>query len=280
MASTTFVDGSTLIQATWLNDVNVATYTTIPNLSATKAPLISPSFTTPTLGVATATSINGVTINTGVLSGTNTGDQLVFKNIAVSGQSTVVADTTSDTLTLAAGTGIALTTNATTDTVTITSTASSLVLLSTTAITAGATMNVPNVFSSLYDRYLIQIDGAKPLSTEQLIFRVAVAGTIDTSSSYYSAAVASSSVNLQSHFATGTLNSSISITVSNVNSAAGVKGIIPMGVSQSATTTFTPVTGNFAYVGTSVLTGFGFAWSAGSTFVAQGTIRVYGFINS
>ena len=56
-------------------------------------------------------------------SGTNTGDQSVFQNIAVSGQSTVSADSTSDTLTLVAGSNIEITTNATTDTVTITSTA-------------------------------------------------------------------------------------------------------------------------------------------------------------
>ena len=43
-----------------------------------------------------------------------------FKTIAISGQSSVVADTTADTLTLAAGAGIALTTNAGTDTITIT----------------------------------------------------------------------------------------------------------------------------------------------------------------
>ena len=43
-----------------------------------------------------------------------------FKTIAVSGQSDVVADSTADTLTLAAGTGIAITTNATSDTITIT----------------------------------------------------------------------------------------------------------------------------------------------------------------
>ncbi len=43
-----------------------------------------------------------------------------FKTIAISGQSSVVADTTADTLTLAAGAGIALTTNASTDTITIT----------------------------------------------------------------------------------------------------------------------------------------------------------------
>lgn len=54
------------------------------------------------------------------ISSTNTGDQNLFSTIAVSGQSNVVADGTSDTLTLVAGSNITLTTNATTDTVTIT----------------------------------------------------------------------------------------------------------------------------------------------------------------
>ena len=43
-----------------------------------------------------------------------------FTNIAVAGQSDVVADTATDTLTLVAGTGITLSTNATTDTITVT----------------------------------------------------------------------------------------------------------------------------------------------------------------
>jgi len=58
----------------------------------------------------------------GTDSGTNTGDQNVFSAIAVSGQPDVVADATSDTLTLAAGSGIAITTNASTATVTIAAT--------------------------------------------------------------------------------------------------------------------------------------------------------------
>jgi hypothetical protein len=47
-----------------------------------------------------------------------------FSTIAVTGQSSVVADSTTDTLTLTAGVGITLTTNASTDTITITGTAS------------------------------------------------------------------------------------------------------------------------------------------------------------
>lgn len=52
-------------------------------------------------------------------SGTNTGDQLTFKTIQVSGQSDVVADSATDTLTLVAGSNITITTNAGTDTITI-----------------------------------------------------------------------------------------------------------------------------------------------------------------
>jgi hypothetical protein len=47
----------------------------------------------------------------------------VFKTISVSGQSDVVADSTTDTLTFASGTGMAITTNAGTDTITFTATA-------------------------------------------------------------------------------------------------------------------------------------------------------------
>jgi plastocyanin len=52
-------------------------------------------------------------------------NQNAFSNIAVSGQTTVAADTTTDTLNIAAGTGITVTTDAGTDTITIASTVSS-----------------------------------------------------------------------------------------------------------------------------------------------------------
>ena len=48
-----------------------------------------------------------------------------FETIVVAGQTSIVADSSTDSLTLVAGTGISITTNATTDTVTITSTVSS-----------------------------------------------------------------------------------------------------------------------------------------------------------
>ena len=54
------------------------------------------------------------------------GTQNVFNTFAVSGQSSVVADSTTDTLTFAAGSGINITTNAGTDTITIAATASAI----------------------------------------------------------------------------------------------------------------------------------------------------------
>ncbi len=47
---------------------------------------------------------------------------MLFKTISVSGQSDVVADAVADTLTLAAGANVAITTNAGSDTITIAST--------------------------------------------------------------------------------------------------------------------------------------------------------------
>lgn len=70
---------------------------------------------------------SGITVAdgaSGTLSGTNTGDQNLFSTIAVSGQSNVVADSTTDTLTLVAGSNITITTDASTDSITINSTAS------------------------------------------------------------------------------------------------------------------------------------------------------------
>ena len=75
--------------------------------------------------------ITGVTAGTGISGGGTSGtvtitnsdrgsSQNIFKNVAVSGQTTVVADSNNDTLTFAAGNNITLTTDATTDTVTIT----------------------------------------------------------------------------------------------------------------------------------------------------------------
>lgn len=70
----------------------------------------------------TGISVTGTTSDP-IINNTDPGSaQNIFKNIAVSGQSTVVADSNNDTLTLVGSGGTTITTNTTTDTITISST--------------------------------------------------------------------------------------------------------------------------------------------------------------
>ena len=72
------------------------------------------------LGVTAGTGLSGGgTSGTVTLTNSDPGSsQNIFKNVAVLGQSTVVADSNNDTLNLAAGNNVAITTNAGSDTVT------------------------------------------------------------------------------------------------------------------------------------------------------------------
>lgn len=125
MADTIFVAEQTKIRASWLQDVNDFVY----HFSLPPAAIIAvanggtgsstAAGARTNLGLGTLATQSGTF--SGTSSGTNTGDQNIFSTIAVSGQSNVVADTTSDTLTLVAGTNITLTTDATSDTITINS---------------------------------------------------------------------------------------------------------------------------------------------------------------
>lgn len=72
-------------------------------------------------GIGVSLGDGSITINS---LATGEANQNAFSNIAVSGQNTIVADSTQDTLTVATGQGISATTNDTTDTLTLTNTAS------------------------------------------------------------------------------------------------------------------------------------------------------------
>ena len=65
----------------------------------------------------------------------------IFSTIAVAGQSNVVADSSTDTLTLTAGNGISITTNASTDTITITNTSAGVSAFTGLSDAAGLTVD-------------------------------------------------------------------------------------------------------------------------------------------
>lgn len=85
-----------------------------------------------TLGLGTLSTQDGSF--SGTSSGTNTGDQNTFSTVAVSGQSNVIADGLADTLTLVAGSGISISTDASTDSVTITNTGTASETFKTIAV--------------------------------------------------------------------------------------------------------------------------------------------------
>lgn len=106
-------------------------------------------------GTASVTSLiagTGISVSsaTGNITVTNTdlgSSQNIFKNFAVTGQSTVVADTNNDTITLVGGTNVVITTDAVTDTITFTS--SDTTYLAGTGLTlSGNTFNHTNAITA------------------------------------------------------------------------------------------------------------------------------------
>ena len=108
-------------------------------------------------GTATVTGITagtGISVNssTGAVTITNTdlgSSQNIFKNFAVAGQNTIVADTNNDTLTLVAGSNVTITTDDLTDTITIASTDTNTTYTPGTGLTlSGTTFNHTNAVTA------------------------------------------------------------------------------------------------------------------------------------
>ena len=135
----TYTDGTTTWQfdgVAW-NVVSAPTSITIPNSFGTFSVAgqndVVADATNDTLTLIAGTNVtittdsesDSITINSSA-SGEGGGEanQNAFSNIAVSGQTTIAADIATDTLNIAGGTGISITTNESTDTLTITNTQS------------------------------------------------------------------------------------------------------------------------------------------------------------
>lgn len=119
----TFLSGvfASLVHSHTASDVGA-----VPTTRTVNSKELSSDITLSTADVADSSDRRYITDAQGTIlgntSGTNSGDQSVFSTIVISGQNNVVADTTTDTLTLVAGTNITLTTDDTSDSVTITAT--------------------------------------------------------------------------------------------------------------------------------------------------------------
>jgi hypothetical protein len=160
-AWTVTVDGLFFTEQVRVGDVLIAeidTPTTLADWTTVQSNIDLATLTTVGIGNVNAGSGIGVAYSSGTATVTNTdkgSDQNIFKNIAVAGQNTVVADSNNDTVTLVAGNEIAITTNASTDTITIASTYTPPTTSYATTISATSTithnLNTLDVMVQLYD---------------------------------------------------------------------------------------------------------------------------------
>lgn len=137
------------------------TVTAGSGLSGGGAVSLGGSVTLTNAGVTSNVAGTGISVSgaTGAVTITNSdrgSSQSIFKNVAVSGQTTVVADNNDDTLTFAAGTGISITTNTSTDTVTITNSSPD----QTVSLTAGTNISI----SGTYPNFTITNSYSLPFS--------------------------------------------------------------------------------------------------------------------
>ena len=169
-----------------------------------------------------------------------------FSTFAVSGQSNVVADTASDTLTLAGGTGVTITTNATTDTITITNSGVTSLTgtaneIDVSAASGAVTLSLPATINAN------TTGSAATLTTSRTI---SLGGDLSGSASFngsadvtITATIAANSVALGSdttgNYVAGVTGTANQISVSGSGSEnASVTLSLPQDIASSSTPTF------------------------------------------
>jgi hypothetical protein len=192
--------------------------------------------------------------------------QNIFKNVAVSGQTTIVADTNNDTLTLAAGNNITLITDAATDTVTITANINPGDITGVTAtspLTGGGTSGTVTVgiqeATSLQSGYLSNTDWTTFNNKSNTTGTVTSVGGTGTVSGLTLSGTVTSSGNL-------TLGGTLALTSANVT---GALGYTPYNATNPSG--YTTNTGTVTSVGISHA---GDAFTAGSAVTTAGTLAI------
>jgi hypothetical protein len=183
---TVIADGTFFTEQVRVGDVLIAeidTPTTLTDWTVVQSNIDLASLTQVGIGNVNAFGGGiGVTYSNGTAFVSNLdggSSQNIFKNIAVGGQSTIIADSNNDTLTFLSGTGITLTTNDTTDTITITATPAVTNYATTISATSTIThsLNTRDVNVQLYDTVTFETifsDVARPsVNTVTITFATA-----------------------------------------------------------------------------------------------------------
>jgi hypothetical protein len=158
-----------------------------------------------------------------------------------------------------------------------------MVLLSQqTASSAVANIDFTSVFTSAYDKYIIDLSAVKASATDTLCMRVIKSGTPDSASGAYLTPIADgatgSTANTMSLTTASGSAGSFVIDVLNANDASvSIKAVSIRGSWQA--TSSASIYRNGGYVLAGPLNGFRLYWNSGSNFT-QGTVRVYGIKNS
>jgi len=165
---------------------------------------------------------------------------------------------------------------------------SSLSLLATATVSA-AVVNIDflNLFSSAYEKYVIELSGITPSALDFLQLRVANSGAVNALSVYFSATGDNATASLTSSFGItsirvgGAQAITATIEIANVNSTTSAKLINARGafVDSAATPAPRTVSVSGQYTQSPVVTGFRLFWLSGATFTA-GSVRVYGLRNT
>lgn len=148
--------------------------------------------------------------------------------------------------------------------------------------TVAANLDFLTIFSSTYDNYLIVGQGIKPSSNDSLLMRFAVAGSVDTGSSYFTSGGTSASAaafcSAMSTTTSAGVGGGFSIQVQNANDATNIKtGSVSATSQDAATPTAISLTRGIAYNAANAISGFRLYWSGGANFAATGKVYVYGY---
>jgi hypothetical protein len=166
--------------------------------------------------------------------------------------------------------------------------AGALILLDQKTVTAAATIDFLNVFTSAYDKYVIELTNYQSGTTAQPCLQAAVGGVVQSGANYtqlLSMSATASSASSSSVLLSGSAHSNLqahpglTIEVNNVNGAGTMKTIGVRGLFVNSTSNYEGVAGTAAFNMTNTLSGFRLLWTGGGQFT-KATVRVYGIKNS